>query len=488
MTRPATIAFPAGIGAFRLSYMHCHRNNAYIAAMTMWLPRLEGRRRPVYRAIADAIDDDVQSGTLREGARLPPHRDLADHLGVTVTTITRAYAEASRRGLISGHVGRGTFVRGQESEEPASGAGLLDLSVNVLMPDKEVISLEAHVFQRRALPWTQLLGYAPRRGHLRHRQAMAAWLGRLGMAADPDRIALTAGAQHGLATTFGALLKPGETVLAEELTYAGARLLAQQLHLRMRGVPMDGEGLRPDALDAACRKSRARVLYCMPRLQNPTSAVMSEKRRRQIAAVADRHRLTVVEDDVYGFLSPERTPLATLIPERTVFVTSLSKSLFPGMRLGCVVAPPAMLDKIVGAIWATTIMASPIGADLLSGWIEDGTAWRIAEWKRHEVAARQAMAKRLLASERYQTHPSSPHAWLFLPPRWSSDSFVAQARARGVSLNASTEFAVGDHQPRAVRLCLGTPRTRAGLEQALTRVVESLAERVPAGRLAVAGV
>jgi DNA-binding transcriptional MocR family regulator len=451
----------------------------------MWLPKLEGRRRPVYRAIADAIDEDVQNGALPAGARLPPHRDLAGHLGVTVTTITRAYTEASRRGLISGHVGRGTFIRGQESEAPAGETGLLDLSVNMLMPDQEVVTLEAHLFQRRVLPWTQLLGYAPKRGHLRHRQAMATWVARLGMNADPERVALTAGAQHGIAVTFAALLKPGETILAEELTYAGARLAAQQLHLRMRGVPMDGEGLRPDALDAACRQSRARVLYCMPRLQNPTSAVMSDKRRRQIAAVADRHRLIVVEDDVYGFLSPERAPLANLIPERTVYVTSLSKSLFPGMRLGCVIAPPAMLDKIVGAIWATMIMASPIGADLLSGWIEDGTAARITEWKRHEVTARQAMVKRLLADERYQTHPSSPHAWLFLPPRWSSDAFVAHARSRGVSLNASAEFAVGEHQPRAVRLCLGTPRTRAGLEQALTRVVGVLADRSPSARVVV---
>src|SRR5688500_4532382 len=147
-----------------------------LPAMTMWLPNLDGRRGPVYRAIADAIDRDVQNGALRAGARLPPHRDLADHLGVTVTTITRAYAEAARRGLISGHVGRGTFIRGQEADEDDN--GLLDMSINVLMPDKEVVHLEAHLFQRRVLPWTQLLGYAPKRGHLRHRQAMAAWLAR----------------------------------------------------------------------------------------------------------------------------------------------------------------------------------------------------------------------------------------------------------------------------------------------------------------------
>ena len=128
---------------------------------------------------------------------------------------------------------------------------------------------------------------------------------------------------------------------------------------------------------------------------------------------------------------------------------------------------------------------APIGADLMSGWIEDGTAARIAEWKRHEGAARQIMAKRLLAGERYQTHPLSHHIWLSLPPRWSSDGFVAQARSRGVVLNASSEFAVGDQHPKAVRLCLGTPRTRAGLEQALTRVAECLNDRSPAARAVV---
>ena len=154
--------------------------------MTMWLPNLETRKGPVYRAIADAIDEDVQNGALRAGSKLPPHRDLADHLGVTVTTITRAYTEAARRGLINGHVGRGTFIRGQEPYDDSTGEnGVLDLSINFLMPDKEVATLGAHLFQRRALPWTQLFGYAPRRGHLRHRQAMAAWLKHLGMPADP---------------------------------------------------------------------------------------------------------------------------------------------------------------------------------------------------------------------------------------------------------------------------------------------------------------
>jgi DNA-binding transcriptional MocR family regulator len=447
----------------------------------MWLPKLESRRGPVYRAIADALDEDVQNGALRAGMRLPPHRDLADHLGVTVTTITRAYAEASRRGLTSGYVGRGTFIRGNEAEERSETLPF-DLSINILMPDKEVANLQPRLFQRRVLPWTQILGYIPSRGHLRHRQAMAAWLARGGLVVDPDHIVLTAGAQHSLSVALSALLKPNDTLLMEELTYSGARAIAHQQHLKIRPVAMDAEGIRPDALETACRSTRARALYCMPRLQNPTSAIMSDRRRRQIAAIAEKYRLTVVEDDVYGFVSPEKAPLASLIPHRTVYVTSLSKSLFPGMRLGCVSAPPEMLDSITGAVWASMIMASPIGADLLSGWIEDGTAARIAEWKRHEFAARQAMARRLFDGERMQTHPSSPHIWLQLPSRWSSESFAAQARARGVILNASTQFSVADQPARAVRVCLGPPRTRPGMEQALTIIRQTLASQPAAAR------
>ena len=460
------------------------RSNSYIAAMTMWLPRLDGRRGPKYRAIADAIDEDVQNGALRAGAKLPPHRDLAGHLGVTVTTITRAYAEAARRGLTSGHVGRGTFIRGAEVED-AREESVFDLTLNILMPDKEVAVLESRLFQRRVLPWTQLLGYVRPPGHLRHRQAMAVWLGQLGIPARAEQVALTAGAQHAMTTAFAAVTRPGDTVLTEELTYSGMKRLAQQMHLKVRGVAMDAEGLRADALDAACRTSRARVLYCMPRLQNPTSAVMSDKRRRQIASMATKYRLTVIEDDTYGFHAPECAPLMALVPDRTIFVTSLSKSLFPGLRLGCAVAPAPLLEKIAEAIWATTIMPSPIGADLLCGWLEDGTAARIAHWKRHETTARQTMAHRLLEGARLQTHPASPHVWLHLPARWSSDEFVAAARSRGVWLNASREFAVGDPPPRGVRLCLGTPRTRAGLEQALTRVVEALGDRPLAARAVV---
>src|SRR5262249_28353109 len=236
------------------------------------------------------------------------------------------------------------------------------------------------------------------KGHRRHRQSMADWLAAVGTPAAPDSIVLTAGAQQALSISIAATTKPGDVLLTEELTYSGMKAIANQAHLKVRGVPLDGEVIRPDALEAACRATRARVLYCMPRLHNPTSTVMPERRRRQVAALAEKYRLTVIEDDVYGFLSPERASLAALIPERTICVSSVWKSRFPGMRLGCVVPPAGLLEKLSAAVWTTTICVPPISADLLCGWMDDGTALRILEWKRHEVAARQTMVKRLLGA------------------------------------------------------------------------------------------
>jgi len=131
------------------------------------------------------------------------------------------------------------------------------------------------------------------------------------------------------------------------------------------------------------------------------------------------------------------------------------------------------------------IMTSPIGGDLFCSWMEDGTAARISDWKCHEIAARQVIARRIFTGLRLQSHPSSTHIWLHLPPRWSSDGFAAELRARGVLLNASREFCVGEQYPGAARVCLGTPRTRAGLEQALLKVVELVHERSPAARIVV---
>ena len=327
-----------------------------------------------------------------------------------------------------------------------------------------------------------LVDYQPHQGHPRHRRAAAMLLKSLGVQVSPENLLLTAGAQHAMAVTFATITNPGDTVLTAEVTYSGMKSLANLLHLRLRGLAMDEEGIRPDALEAACVTTEAKALYCMPTLQNPTSAVMSDERRREIAAVAEAYGLAVVEDDSYGFLLPRQKPLRSFAgnPSKFYHLTGTSKSLAPGLRVGFLVSPPAMVDRLAASLSATTIMAPPPMAEVVSRWIEDGTAERVMEWKRSEIRARQKLAVSILGAFEYRAHPASPHGWLTIPEPWCVRDFVAQARMRGIVLSPAEDFiAARSTSAHAVRICLGPVPERSRLSSALATVAEIL-ERSPA--------
>ncbi len=445
--------------------------------MTIKLPPRGQRTGPIYQSIADAIGREVELGRLKPGDRLPTQRVLARQLGVTLTTVTRAYLEAQRRGLLNGEVGRGTFVRPAAVDIEGGERGVLDLAVNSLMPlpfMEEIADRLAAAIPRSAA--ARVFAYQPNAGARHNRAAGAAWIASAGVEAPIDRVVLTAGGQHAILVTLMALCSPGDEILVEGFTYPGMIDVASQLHLRLRPVPMDSEGITPESLDLACRAGTPKALYCMPSLQNPTATLMSETRRREIASVAIAHQLTVIEDDVYGFLSPESKPLSSFLPADQVFyITSTSKSIAPGIRIGYLLAPASMTERISVSVLRTLVNAPPAMAELATSLINDGVASRIVEWKRKEIAARQEIATRVLRDLSVQTHPCSPHMWVRLPEPSGSDAFVARARHRGILLNAASSFTV-DHEPgmQAVRIALGPPATRSALEDGLTEFVRML--------------
>jgi DNA-binding transcriptional MocR family regulator len=435
----------------------------------------------LYQAIADAIAREVETGQLKPGSRLPTQRVLARQLGVTLTTVTRAYVEAQRRGLLSGEVGRGTFVRptAVDIEQPES--GVLDLAVNALMPlpfMEELSDRLAASVPRSA--GARVFAYQPNAGARHNRAAGAAWISCTGLDAPIDRVVVTAGGQHAILLSLMALTKPGDDILVEEFTYPGMSDLAAQLHLRLRTVAIDREGIVPESLDEACRTSKPAALYCMPSLQNPTAAHMSEKRREQVAAVAIEHDLMVIEDDVYGFLAPDAKPLSSFLPEeRFFYITSTSKSIAPGIRIGYLLAPASMMERLTCSVLRTVVNAPPALAELATTLITVGIAGRIVEWKRQEIVARQEIATRALGGLAIQTHRCSPHVWALLPEPWRSGALVARARHRGILLNSGDCFAV-DHvtDVEAIRIALGPPSSRSALEEGLTELMR-MVHRVP---------
>jgi DNA-binding transcriptional MocR family regulator len=454
----------------------------------MWKPDLPSQSKSRYAAIVDALARDVASGKLADGARLPTHRELADTLGIAIGTVTRAYTEAERRGLVRGEVGRGTFVGPAplQSISPAlvSTTGVIDLALNVpvegLVPD---LAGALRTLAKRA-DLADLLRYQPHAGATRHRAAGAAWAKRYGVTATPDQVVVCAGAQHAMVAIFSALAKPGDRVLTESLTYAGMKALSSLLHLPLEGVAMDAEGIRVDALEAALASSGAKFLYCMPTIQNPTGGVLSDARRRAIAELARKHDVAIIEDDVHRFLVPDAPPpLAQYAPERTYHIAGTSKALAGGLRVAYVTAPRAAVGRLEQRIWATTWMAPPLMAEIATLWIEDGTADRLAAEQRREAIVRQKIARDILGDVPLVAHPNSLHIWLELPDPWRSESFARETLQRGVALAPADVFVVGRAPiPHAVRIGLGGARTHGELERALRIVVETLASSPSEGR------
>jgi DNA-binding transcriptional MocR family regulator len=280
---------------------------------------------------------------------------------------------------------------------------------------------------------------------------------------------------------LASLARPGDLILTEEVTYSGIIAIARLLQLRLRALPMDADGLKPDALEAACRSGSPRALFCMPTLQNPTGCTMSMQRREDVAGIARSHGLMILEDDVNGFLpDAPLPPLATLAPDHTFYITGTSKSLAPGLRIGYVVPPAAEVQRLGSTIQATTWFTAPLMAEIATQWIESGAADEMAAWKRAETAARYACAVDILGPWLPSSGPVSFHLWISLPDPWRAESFVAQARARGVAVNSPDEFLVGrDTAPHAVRVCLGAGLSRDRMEQGLRRLADLL--RTPPG-------
>src|SRR6476646_7760316 len=199
--------------------------------MTIWQPDLQNLKGPDYQRLADAIRRDIEAGRLQPGDRLPPQRDLADTLAMTLGTVTRAYQTAARRGLVAGEVGRGTYVLVPPGAE--DGDGVLDLSLNAIPPHAYLSELAARLDP-------------PRGGHEDHREAGAEWIARRSVHVSPSQVLITVGAQHGLLIALSAATSPGDAILVEELTYTGVITAARMLGLKPVPVAIDAEGLRPD--------------------------------------------------------------------------------------------------------------------------------------------------------------------------------------------------------------------------------------------------
>ncbi|MDF3837463.1 PLP-dependent aminotransferase family protein [Cupriavidus basilensis] len=439
-----------------------------------------------YREHVERLAALIQDGSLPAGSRLMPHRDYADEHGIAAATVARVYSALIERGLAIGEVGRGTFVRTLETQVAAEFSqtserepGLVDLAFNYPVLPEQAAQLR-HAL--RALSdkgdLSALLDYHPHPGRREDREAAASWFSLDGAPIAAADIMVCGGSQHALSVVLAALVTARDLVAVESLTYPGFKSAAKLLGIPLAGVQMDAAGIVPESLDAVCRQhaGRVRLVYTMPTVHNPTGAVMPLERRLALIEVARRHGLLLVDDSVYGFLEASPPPsLRSLAPDCVIEIHSLSKSAAPGLRVGYMVAPERVRQRLHEGLRATMWSASAIAVALATAWMRDGTLgnWIVA--KRQEARLRQDLARRILGSWPVTAHPASFHLLLDLPEHWRPDDLVFALARRGVHITPLSAFAAPSVPVRrTVRIAMAAPATIRQLELGLQTVAETL--------------
>ncbi len=447
----------------------------------LWLPRLAAQRGPRFLQIADALQAAVADGSLAPGDRLPPQRLLAAQLGVDLTTITRAYAEARRRHLLEGRGARGTYVAAPKVEWNS----MLDLSMNIPPPPEGVDFgdlLKQGVAQVLMRADAELLmTYHLGGGSDADREAGARWLAPMLGDVDAGQVVVCPGAQAAIAASILALTEPGDAILAEPMAYPGLMAAAASFGRRVVPVEADAHGMLPDKLEQACRQHQPRLVYLNPTLQNPTAITMPEHRRKALARIAQRCRLRIIEDDPYWLLADAPPPpIATFAPEQTHYIATLSKCLTPGLRLAFVrLRDPQERARFLAALKAFAPMATPLTAALATQWILDGSAAELMGGVRQEARLRHRMAGDLLAG-RYSGTGDGLHVWLELPGYWSSAQLAQATRDKGIAVMPAEAFATtggGSVKANAIRISLGSIQERGRLQAGLRRLSDLLARR-----------
>jgi len=442
-----------------------------------------------HRLLTEKIVDDIEKGILQPAMRMPTHRDLAHKLGLSVQTVSISYKEAERRGYLRGEVGRGTYVCNRVTERAdrfmldRDPSGTADLSII------RAVYTEAHEnASRRLLEELSQSDNAsfmrpcrPIAGLDRHRAVARDWLRNLSVDVDPGRIILTNGAAHGLFLAVAAVVQPGEVVLTESLTDHGIIGLANVLGFTLRGLPIDEQGILPDAFETACKAGDVRALVMIPTLGNPTSHLMGAGRRIAIAEIARRYDVCVIEDEVYKPILEEKLPsMPELLPDLGFFVTSFTKTVMTGLRTGYLVVPMQYSIRVTSILRVTSWSGVNLMGEMASRWIEDGTATELIEIQRSELRSRQAQVTDILGSHVAGNNPLSLCAWLRIPRNWSEDGLVRALANKGVAVTPSDPFVAGaDRGNGGIRICLGGRLSRPALQTALETIRETFAQLPP---------
>jgi 2-aminoadipate transaminase len=476
---------------------------------------------PVYRQIVDGIRAALLDGRLKPGERLPATRDLARQLGVNRNTVVAAYDALAAEGLVASHTGRGTFA--VSPTDPTAGSdvpallpgdawltsfsravegpgvgGLLSvyrvamssdgISFAGSYPAAELMPVEPF---RQALDavlrrgGAEILSYGPTSGYLSLRDAIAEDMRRKGSRAAAEGILITNGSQQAVELVFRTLLDRGDPVVVEEPTYTGALSALSSLGARLVGVPVDEEGIRPDLLAVALARHRPRVLYVQPTFHNPTTRVMGEARRLEVLSLASRFGCALVEDDWASDLRLDGASLPTLhaldAGRRVIYLSTFSKKLMPGIRVGWVAAPPAVLERLIALKQIADHGSSPLlqaglHEFLAGGGLDEHLRRVLPAYRERRDAMLDAMRRHFREGVAWTKPEGGLFVWVTLPPGIDSTDLSVAARDRQVLVSRGELFHFDGSGSDALRLTYASVRP-AQIETGIAILGELVRER-----------
>jgi len=443
-------------------------------------------------ALVRAVTADIEAGRLAELQRLPSQRQSAQALGLSGQTVTSAYQELERLGLIHCEVGRGSYVARRVAERITS--YILDTSESQTVDLSTVRILHTRQHDRawrdtcRQLsdecqqPW--LAACRPIAGLLAHRETACDWIGKHGLPVVPEQLILTNGTTQALYIALASVAGRGGIVACDSVTDYTLISDMQTIGFTLRGLESDQYGIRPDDFNDLCANERASgqvtALVCTPNLNNPTVSLMPESRRRAIADIARRYGVTVIENDIYGPLvgAGQYTPLSAYLPEQAFYCTSLTKSVMTGLRVGMLAAPKKLAARAERVLRANSWMTSPILVEVAMRWLHNGQADALIAVQRRLIHARQQQVAHHLKDYLLGWHPASPIAWLAVPGHWTLPDLVQQLRRERIAVTSADPFTVpGSAAPHAIRIAIGEPCSQAQWQRALMTIAHTLTRR-----------
>jgi len=437
-----------------------------------WNPWISYGNGPIYRCLAISMAKDIVDGTIPPGARLPAHRDLSFQLAISLGTVTKAYALLERQGLVNAIRGRGMFV----VEHPPLERSVVDLSVNFppnVIPDR---LLSATLRSLAGNLDSETFGYdTPTQGRHEHRLAIAGWLQQYCASVDAERMVLCASTQNAIMVVLQNFTASNICLATDNIPFPQFCKIAALFGVELVGIETDGEGIEPGALERASQEAAARgkrmVLFSNHRLNNPTGKTMSGQRFEDIVRILRSKDMLVIEDDIYGaFADPNSSCFLDSLPDRTFYVTGVSKLLTPGVRIGVIIPPPDRAEKTIDIVSATGAGLSTIASSLLFKWIEDGVAGDVAAMTLEEAKYRRMLARRCFSSAQADITVCGLHAFVPMPYNVAVD-FAERASDAGILVTLPARPLNGNVMDSGVRVCLGVPPRNV-----LARALETLGD------------